>query len=75
MLACKRAIPEAMVSELDFDITKFHNILRIKKENLVAVVECLRSVASENSTRFVVPSRKKRKGGIYNEVMALVLEW
>ena len=75
MLARKRAILEAVVSELDSDITKFDCILGTRKENLVAAVDRLRSAASVSSTRFTVPSRKKREGGICFEVKALVLEW
>ena len=75
MLAPKRAILEAMVSELDSDMTKFHSILRTRKENLVAVVEWLRSATAETSSRYTVPARKKREGGISEEVRAFDLQW
>jgi hypothetical protein len=64
MLARKRVILEAVVSQLDSDISKFHSILGTRKENLVAVVEQLRSVSTGTSGRYAVPMRKKQDGGI-----------
>ena len=76
MLARKRAILEAVVSQLDSDISKFHtSILGTRKANLVAAVERLRSTATGSSSRFAVPSRKRREGGISDEVKTLVVHW
>ena len=75
MLARKRAILEAVVSELDSDMTKFHSILGTRKENLVVAIERLRSATEETSSRYTVPARKKREDGISEEVMAFVLQW
>ena len=76
MLARKRAILEAVVSQLDSDISKFHtSILGTRKANLVAAMERLRSTATGSSSRFAVPSRKRREGGISDEVKTLVVHW
>ena len=74
MLARKRAILEAVVSQLDSDISKFYSILGTRKANLVAAVERLRSAATDSSSRFAIPSRKRREGGIYDEVKTLVVQ-
>lgn len=75
MLARKRAILEAVVGELDSDISKFHSILGTRKANLVAAVDRLRSATETTSSRYQVPSRKKREGGVPEEVKAAVLLW
>ena len=75
MLARKYAILEATVSELDLDITNFHSILGTRKENLLATAERLRSAASTASTPFPLPSRKKRWGGLSEEVKVAVILW
>lgn len=75
MLARKRAILKAVVSELDSNISKFHSILGTKRQNLEAAVERLRSATTETSTRFGVPSQKKREGGLCSEVKVLVMQW
>lgn len=75
MLARKRAILEAVVSELDSDMSMFHSILGTRKENLLAAVERLRSATTESSSRFAVPARRRREGGICNEIKQLVLQW
>jgi hypothetical protein len=59
MLARKRVILEAVVSQLDSNVSKFHSILGTRKENLVAAVERLRSASTGTSGRYAVPVRKK----------------
>jgi hypothetical protein len=73
MLARKRVILEAVVSQLDSDISKFHSILGTRKENLVAAVERLRSASTGTSGRYAVPVRKKRDDGIPEEVRTAIV--
>ena len=73
MLARKWAILEAVVSELDSDVSKFHSILGTRNENLLAAVERLCLATETTSSRYQVPSRKKREGGVPEEVRAAVL--
>ena len=75
MLARKRVILEAVVSELDSDISTFHSILGTRKENLVAAMECLRSATTVTCSRYRTPTRKKKEGGVSKEVRADVLQW
>jgi hypothetical protein len=79
ILARKRVILEAVVSQLDSDISKFHSILGTRKENLVAAVERLRNASTgtsgRTSGRYAVPVRKKRDGGIPEEVRTAVVQW
>lgn len=74
-LARKRAILEAVVGDVDADISNFHNILGTRKQNLVAALDRLRSATTSASGRFVVPVRKKREGGLSEEVKLAVLLW
>ena len=75
MLARKRVILEAVVSELDSDISTFHSISGTRKENLVATVERLYSATTVTCSRYRTPTRKKKEGGVSKEVRADVLQW
>ena len=75
MFARKYAILEAVVSELDSDISTFHNILGTRKENLVAAVEHLRSATTVTCSQYRTPTWKKREGGVSKEVKVVVLQW
>ena len=75
MLARKRAILEAVVSDMETDATQFPRILGTRKQNLVSAARRLSDVAEETSSRFKVPGRKKREGGIPEEVCEVVVSW
>lgn len=75
MLARKRSILEAVVGEADSNFTKFHAILGTRKQNLVSASNRLRSSAEASEPRYHVPSRKKREGGVSEEVRLFVIEW
>lgn len=74
-LARKRAILEAVVSEIEADFTRFHLILGTKKKNVVGAVDRIRDATVNSEARFVVPRRRKRQGGIPEDVKAAVSAW
>jgi hypothetical protein len=74
-LARKRAIIEAVVSEIDANISRFHTILGIRRGNFVAAVERLRSIGTDASLRFSIPRKKDRAGSIPSEVQSIVILW
>lgn len=74
-LARKRAILEAVVSEIDADFSRFHRILGTNKTNVVEAVERLRSASTTTVERFSVPCRRKRKGGLSDDVKSAVTIW
>ena len=75
MLARKRSILEAIVSHVETDSWRFPSILGTWRQNLVLAVQRVHDAGTETSSRFTVPSRKKREGGITEEVYELVMLW
>ena len=76
-LARKRSILEAAVLEVEAeaDFTRFHQILDMKKINVVEAVDRLQTTTLDSDDRFAVPGRKKREGGIPHEVKLSVTTW
>lgn len=73
MLARKRSILEAIVSDMDIDSTRFPRILGTRRQNLVSAMQRVEDAGTETSSRFKVPARKKRDGGIPEDVREVVI--
>ena len=74
-LARKRAILEAVVSEIDADFSTFHRILGTKRTNVEGAADRLRTSCTVADARFAVPCRRKREGGIPDAVKSVVTIW
>lgn len=75
-LARKRSILKVAVSEVEADFDRFHQILGTSKKNVVGAVERLQVVPGNSDGRLVVLARKKRYGGIPDDVkIAIVACW
>lgn len=74
-LVRKRAILEAVVSEIDADFSRFHRILGTNKSNVEGAIDRLRIGSTTVGARFDVPSRRKREGGIPDAVKLVVTTW
>lgn len=75
LLARKRSILEAAVSEIEADFSKFHRILGTNKVNVVGAIDRVHNASTTLSTRLVVPCRRKREGGISDAVKIVVMTW
>ena len=73
MLARKRSIFEAIVSDMDTNSIRFPRILRTRRQNLVSAMQRVEDAGTETSSRFKVPARKKCEGGIPDDVRELVI--
>ena len=74
-LARKRSILEAAVSGIQTDFSRFHLVLRTKKTNVVGAVERLEAASLDSDARFNIPARRKRQGGIPDDVKDAVKAW
>ena len=74
-LARKRSLLEVVVSDIEVDLSRIHLILGTKKCNVVGAVERLQTASEDSDGRFCVPARRKRQGGISDDVKEAVRAW